>query len=718
MITDLNEILVEWAYRTNDGKPDVKNNAKLLTLEGVLKDFGWSREARAELLNTLMEIAPTTMVSNPNPKGRAKKVQYRYAKQWLDDNPDAETSDDFKKDVGQEKDDEDEKPKDKKEKAPNKPISQEEIDDIDGKNKTAALNGKEKVPGTSSSATNEIGTGYAMACIDESPEDVDGCLDEKLKKTKLGKSSKNNSKSKRVHMIQAARREKRRVNEAMIKNDMNPKTTKVSHIGGTKGSLNSTVNHLQNKGVKEVNGIPFDGDEDKLFRKLPNGEFELDKDGNRIALPVEVDENGKPKNYAQIILNGGGGGDPTDTLVVMLDEGSKPPKVVINHTSNKMTTKDIQSNSGPTVTVAKNNKAAKKGLRKEDHEKADKIEKETLDEIENQRQAQKDYVKDFTPKLSSLAEDDDVLDNIYARFMNGLDGKPKGISDSPGKYAKIALKKAGCDPGLVKNPDANKPKIKECIKKYLDELKDKKSLTGEDDQVVTRLLTDETMITGKSPEEPVMTRSKLNRFYEKQTDALNTQRERLNELGEKQNPPNPNLGNSVFVDDLIGRMHLDIAEGHDPGGIPNDNFELIHGSYEGTGIRQDADGNIYEKGEDGKYYKIGEDGKPSGEGVLKNKLQKFDCAVVGNPEVHRECLGIKEGEKVEEGFDVKYEEYKMEDGSVSIKALIYDRNDKVIAVQTVRSKTGPGGKIQDEMKWGDEYQDCMAKTTKKLGYCN
>jgi len=56
MITDLNEILVEWAYRTNDGKPDVKNNAKLLTLEGVLKDFGWSREARAELLNTLMEI--------------------------------------------------------------------------------------------------------------------------------------------------------------------------------------------------------------------------------------------------------------------------------------------------------------------------------------------------------------------------------------------------------------------------------------------------------------------------------------------------------------------------------------------------------------------------------------------------------------------------------------------------------------------------------------
>ena len=55
MITDINKILVEWAYRTSDGKPDAKNKAKLLTLESVLSDFGWSREARAELLNTLIK---------------------------------------------------------------------------------------------------------------------------------------------------------------------------------------------------------------------------------------------------------------------------------------------------------------------------------------------------------------------------------------------------------------------------------------------------------------------------------------------------------------------------------------------------------------------------------------------------------------------------------------------------------------------------------------
>jgi len=67
MIKDLNQILIEWSYRTSDGKPDVKNSSKLILLEGVLSDFGWSREARAELLGTLMEatgdkIDPETKV--------------------------------------------------------------------------------------------------------------------------------------------------------------------------------------------------------------------------------------------------------------------------------------------------------------------------------------------------------------------------------------------------------------------------------------------------------------------------------------------------------------------------------------------------------------------------------------------------------------------------------------------------------------------------------
>ena len=73
MITDLNKIIAEWSYRTRDGKPDVNNNAKLILLEGVLTEFGWSREAKAELLNNLInEVKPTPFI------GMSKAGKKRY----------------------------------------------------------------------------------------------------------------------------------------------------------------------------------------------------------------------------------------------------------------------------------------------------------------------------------------------------------------------------------------------------------------------------------------------------------------------------------------------------------------------------------------------------------------------------------------------------------------------------------------------------------------
>jgi len=71
MITDLNQILVEWAYRTNDGQPNSKNSAHVIILERVLNDFGWSREARVELLNNLKE-ADADVVEPTLAKARKK----------------------------------------------------------------------------------------------------------------------------------------------------------------------------------------------------------------------------------------------------------------------------------------------------------------------------------------------------------------------------------------------------------------------------------------------------------------------------------------------------------------------------------------------------------------------------------------------------------------------------------------------------------------------
>ena len=71
MITDLNQILVEWAYRTNDGQPNSKNSAHVIILERVLNDFGWYREAIDELLNNLKE-ADADVVEPTLAKARKK----------------------------------------------------------------------------------------------------------------------------------------------------------------------------------------------------------------------------------------------------------------------------------------------------------------------------------------------------------------------------------------------------------------------------------------------------------------------------------------------------------------------------------------------------------------------------------------------------------------------------------------------------------------------
>ena len=114
MIKDLNKILVEWSYRTSDGKPDVKNRAKLLILENVLNDFGWSREARAELLSTLMT---EDWWSDYTPAQQA---------QYIKDHPGSQKAQDAKE-KEKEDDDDEEKPKEKGD----EPIDREKVlDDL------------------------------------------------------------------------------------------------------------------------------------------------------------------------------------------------------------------------------------------------------------------------------------------------------------------------------------------------------------------------------------------------------------------------------------------------------------------------------------------------------------------------------------------------------------------------------------------------------------
>ena len=100
-----------------------------------------------------------------------------------------------------------------------------------------------------------------------------------------------------------------------------------------------------------------------------------------------------------------------------------------------------------------------------------------------------------------------------------------------------------------------------------------------------------------------------------------------------------------------------------------------------------------------------------------NDLSDTECAVIVDEKAHRHCLGLKEGEDIKSGITVRYTEIKGEDGNY--KAIIYDNQDppNVIAIQTCRSKSGPGGSVNDTIHYGKDYQRCLAKHTIQNDRC-
>ena len=74
-----------------------------------------------------------------------------------------------------------------------------------------------------------------------------------------------------------------------------------------------------------------------------------------------------------------------------------------------------------------------------------------------------------------------------------------------------------------------------------------------------------------------------------------------------------------------------------------------------------------------------------------------------------ETLG--EGDEVGDDIGITVEDYEGDE------AIIYDKDGNKIGVQVARSKTGPGGPMQDTILYHKSFQLCLAKQTKIQGKC-
>ena len=677
----IKKILVEWSYRLDDGIINLHNPKHMLILSEVLKDMKLPTKAILEVMGNLTEKKKPgdvwkTKTGWAGLKAGEDKAQYgmdskETAKKYVKGGKTTSTGDVFKTDTPTETE------------QSTSGVSTKSINSIDGDEKTKTMNGEESPPGTETSAVAEIGTGDAMACLSENNnnmEKADKCLEEKLSKTKLGKAHGTGESKKefRRGILQAAKRENQRVKE--INEQLGWKNSQTAHIGGSKSSLKKTVDKLREKGITHINGIPID-------------------------------------EYEKIILGGGGGDNPTDTMVCIINE--ETGEVIMYHTSNKMTSKDIIANGSPRKEIKEVIDVA--DYNEEERRQAEEAGEETRKNIAKHREDQKKYIQEQQDKMIEDSEDPEIARKAIDRLKGVKDGVTTA-SDKEKYWKKIlahkSVKEFMKEKGYNKNNLTPEQEV-EIYQFYVREMKRISSMdnppedrrsggVGEVDiQIMTRLYGEgqEEITTGNEPREPIFSDKEMKSYYDKQTEEINSLREKMNKIKE-------GSGDKAFAKRMEKRLHLDIADGHNPGGIPNNRIETNMGVYAYKDLRQDSEGNLYQqKNGKGPYYKLDENGNLTDEVVDKKDLQDFDCAVVGDKETMKACLGVGEGEEAGDDIRITMGEYEGD------KAIIYDRNRNKIGVQVARSKVGPGGEMQDTILYHRDFQLCLAKQTKIQGKC-
>jgi hypothetical protein len=205
--------------------------------------------------------------------------------------------------------------------------------------------------------------------------------------------------------------------------------------------------------------------------------------------------------------------------------------------------------------------------------------------------------------------------------------------------------------------------------------------------------------------EPILTSTTLKEEYDKQTTALNNLREGMNEL-------KPGSGDDFFVEQMIERFHFGVSVGENPGGIPSNRFNLVMGRND-SGIRYqtqpDGSVKIFRKIKNRDYEEIDENGKKieGGKRAKSTELEDGDVATIGSPESINHCFGLDENATKDDLKSKITVDVIVAGNTNQAEAIIYNSEGEIVARQTIRSKTGPGGAIADTIQFEESFQNCL-----------
>ena len=700
MIPNFKEILSELSYRVDGGIPDLSKESHVNHLINILRENGISDAAplaqKARVYFSYLNEAESKKVAPPKGKTwvKNKETGNIYAVNKVNTQihiipkPDEVAAakksgtlsskeptmqgkklggSDFELDIE----------KDKKPKSTIQYVSKtgtKEMESRDGSSFEGYRSGKMKAPGTPAGAFAEVGgmkvAGYLREHPNATDEELAKYIGDWAKDGKVTKSSSVSGGDKLTAAVNTGRAIYEMSNSISSEENYDPKTTTVEGYWGSEESKINAINR-----VKEI------------VKKNPKATFN--------GLSAE--------QYISIINKNGAGENPTDTMMIIWD--GKSNNVSMLHVSNKIGSNNIQANSTVKQTYDRMIHIVQKSSLSEQEKIASNkaIQKHQSNGVKLQEE-QKAYQTSFLPKYQKLTSTPAGLkaltNDIYDE--DGVVRRGPEVDKmftNSGAIGKLCKKMDKPHPGckLIDNPKASSAaKVKAMFEIYA---KNPQSAPAPVREIISRTAT----MAGKDGKPKYKTgynSEVINSMYGKMNDEVEGMRRDLNKI-------QPGLGDRMLAHDFASRLHLTIAEGHNPGGIPANRFQLVMGNNEAD-IWYDKQGQAYQKVKGG-YYKVMDDGSldKNPTKISQRDVTRGNTATIGDVNNFQHCLGVPKGKKIEESINVKYDKINTKTGIQT--AHVFDINGREVGVMTIRTKSGPGGDANDTIQFSKEMQNCMQK---------
>jgi hypothetical protein len=550
----------------------------------------------------------------------------------------------------------------------------EDMEGPDGSSFEGYKDGKIKAPGTPAGAFNEVGGMKVAGYLRQNPNATDEELSTYLSKWantgKITKKPKVSGGDKLTAAVRTGRAVYERCNEIASEEGYDPATTKISGYWGSEQSKANSIAQIQN-----------------IAKQNPNAKFN----------GYSVDE------YIKIIEKNGAGENPTDVMLTIWD--GKSDNVALFHVSNKIGSNNIQANS----TVRKTYDRAVSIINNVFTDEAQKqaamksVEKRKGNTLKLQK-SQIEYQISFLGKFAAISKNEKALKSLANDIYSEEGSIRRGdeidkMFTSTGAIAKLCKKLAKPHPSC-KLVDSTKATPSQKVKAMFDVYAaNPNSAPSPVREIISRASTMKAD-SGKPKYNTGYNAEVINEIYGKMNDEVESMRKDLNKI-------QAGSGDRLLAKDFADRLHLTLAEGHNPGGIPANRFSLVMGNNEAD-IWYDKDGQAYQKIKNA-YHKVNDDGNldKTPTPLKQNQVNRGNISTIGDSKNFKHCLNTPQGKKIEEAINVKYGKINTKTGIQT--AHIFDIDGKPVGIMTIRTKSGPGGDANDTIQFSKEMQNCMQK---------